>query len=144
MPRPQFWICALFSGMLERVTAGPRARHSCENGARPRARLRRANQGSSEGRGHDERTGGVRRVPWPSRRDRTIDSSIDWEHMNGANGGTQTPTCQGRQDPESGVKPINHNSLQHRTALNNKNLMDLQATQIASECCVLLPKTGVC
>ena len=62
----------------------------------------------------------------------------------GAKGGTRTPTCQGRQDPESGVKPINHNKLQHRINHNNKKRMDLRAARIASECGALLSKIGVC
>ena len=44
---------------------------------------------------------GVRRVPWRSRRERTGDSSIDWELMNGAKGGTRTPTPLRAQEPES-------------------------------------------
>jgi predicted butyrate kinase (DUF1464 family) len=62
----------------------------------------------------------------------------------GVKGGTRTPTGRSSQDPMSGVKPINHNSLQHRTTLNNKNLMDLRASQIALDCGVLLPKIDVC
>ncbi len=62
----------------------------------------------------------------------------------GAKGGTRTPTCQGRQDPESGGKPINHNKLQHRIDHNNRKRMDLRAAQIASESGVLLAKIGVC
>jgi len=87
---------------------------------------------------------GVRRVPWRSRHERTGDPSIDRELINGAKGGTRTPTGRTPQDPESGVKPINHNSLQHRTTLNNKNPMDLRATQIASESGVLLANIAVC
>ncbi len=87
---------------------------------------------------------GVRRVPWRSRQERVGDPSIDWELINRAKGGTRTPTDRGPQDPESGVKPINHSSLQYRTTLNNKKRGDLLATRIASRCCLLLSKTGSC
>ena len=70
--------------------------------------------------------------------------SGDFELVIGAKGGTRTPTCQGRQDPESGGKPINHNKLQHKADLNNKDLRDLRAAQIAPVCGVLLPNTGDC
>ncbi len=87
---------------------------------------------------------GVRRVPWRSRHGRTGDPSIDRELINGAKGGTRTPTCQGTQDPEPGVKSINNNNLQHEINLNNKKRVDLRAAQIASECGALLPKIGDC
>ena len=87
---------------------------------------------------------GVRRVPWRSRQERVGDPSIDWELINGAKGGTRTPTDRSPQDPESGVKPINHNKLQHDISLNNKKCMDLQVTRFASECGGLLPIIAVC
>jgi len=68
---------------------------------------------------------GVRRVPWRSRQKRARDSSRAGELIYGAKGGTRTPTGRTPQDPESGVKPINHNRLQHRTTLNNKKRGDL-------------------
>ena len=43
---------------------------------------------------------GVRRVPCRSRRERTGDPPIGWELINGAKGGTRTPTDRSPQDPE--------------------------------------------
>ena len=84
------------------------------------------------------------RVSWRSRHERTRDSSIIGELINGAKGGTRTPTDRGPQDPESGDKPINNNRLQDRTTLNNKERGDLRAVQMALVCGVVLAIIAVC
>ena len=67
-----------------------------------------------------------------------------WSLVIGAKGGTRTPTCQGRQEPESGGKPINDNKLQQAIIRNSKKRRCLQDARMASECCVLLANNAVC
>ncbi len=55
--------------------------------------------------------------------------------------GTSNP---GPPDKKLAYNSINHNNLQQRTALNNKNRGNLRAAQITSECGALLSINGVC
>ena len=70
-------------------------------------------------RGRDEFPTGVA-IKSPSR-----SLSVSQQKKAWCERGDSNPHRANPQDPESGVKPINHNKLQHRINHNNKIRMDL-------------------